>query len=99
MRILVIGIVVAAVGIIGCLAFGAGNRRQFFFSWLVSFLFFLSLVIGELYFVLIQYAVLLLPDDRQEPLDQAMAFYDWAVQPGRWHLPLHWRGGAASIGS
>src|SRR4029453_18546904 len=39
-----------------CAVVGAGNPKQFFFSWLVSFLFFLSLTIGALYFVLIQYA-------------------------------------------
>ena len=55
-RIPVVGAAVAAVGIVGCLALGAGNPRQFFFSWLVSFLFFLSLAIGALYYVLIQYA-------------------------------------------
>jgi len=40
----------------GCAILGAGNPRQFFFSWLVSFLFFLSLALGGLFFVLIQYA-------------------------------------------
>ena len=35
---------------------GAANPKQFFFSWLVSFLFFLSLALGALFFVLIQYA-------------------------------------------
>jgi hypothetical protein len=39
-----------------CAILGAGNPRQFFFSWLVSFLFFLSLALGALFFVLIQYA-------------------------------------------
>ena len=33
-----------------------GESKQFFFSWLVSFLFFLSLALGALFFVLIQYA-------------------------------------------
>jgi hypothetical protein len=35
---------------------GMGNPKQFFFSWLLSFLFFLSLALGSLFFVLIQYA-------------------------------------------
>src|SRR6185312_7999411 len=47
----------ALVGAAGCAILGAGNPRQFFFSWLVSFLFFLSLALGGLFFVLIQYAV------------------------------------------
>ncbi len=55
-RIPVIGVVVAAVGVVACVALGAGNPRQFFFSWLVSFLFFLSLSLGALFYVLIQYA-------------------------------------------
>jgi hypothetical protein len=40
----------------GCAILGRGNPKQFFFSWLVSFLFFLSLALGALFFVLIQYA-------------------------------------------
>lgn len=55
-RIPAIGAIVAAVGIVACVALGVGNPRQFFFSWLVSFLFFLSLALGALYYVLIQYA-------------------------------------------
>jgi hypothetical protein len=46
----------AVLGAAACAAFGAGNPKQFFFSWLVSFLFFLSLALGGLFFVLIQYA-------------------------------------------
>ena len=55
-RIPVIGAVCALLGIVACAILGAGNPRQFFFSWLVSFLFFLSLALGALFFVLIQYA-------------------------------------------
>src|SRR5512135_1751354 len=51
-----IGVVSALLGVIGCAILGPGNPRQFFFSWLVSFLFFLSLALGALFFVLIQYA-------------------------------------------
>jgi hypothetical protein len=46
----------ALVGGAACAILGAANPRQFFFSWLVSFLFFLSLALGALFFVLIQYA-------------------------------------------
>ena len=35
---------------------GPGNPKQFFFSWLTSYLYFLSLALGALFFVLIQYA-------------------------------------------
>jgi hypothetical protein len=46
----------ALLGAVACAILGAGNPKQFFFSWLVSFLFFLSLALGALFFVLIQYA-------------------------------------------
>jgi hypothetical protein len=46
----------AVVGAVACAILGAANPKQFFFSWLVSFLFFLSLALGGLFFVLIQYA-------------------------------------------
>jgi hypothetical protein len=55
-RIPAIGAGGAIVGAIACAILGAANPRQFFFSWLVSFLFFLSLALGALFFVLIQYA-------------------------------------------
>src|SRR5580765_6340188 len=55
-RIPVIGAAVALLGVVACAILGAGNPKQFFFSWLVSFLFFLSLALGALFFVLIQYA-------------------------------------------
>jgi hypothetical protein len=55
-RIPVIGAAVALLGIAGCAILGIANPKQFFFSWLVSFLFFLSLALGALFFVLIQYA-------------------------------------------
>jgi hypothetical protein len=55
-RIPVIGAACALVGIAACAILGPANPRQFFFSWLVSFLFFLSLALGALFFVLIQYA-------------------------------------------
>src|SRR5688500_16685305 len=55
-RIPVIGAACALLGIVACAILGLGNPKQFFFSWLVSFLFFLSLALAALFFVLIQYA-------------------------------------------
>src|SRR4051812_34118953 len=55
-RIPLIGAGCAVLGALICALLGAGNPKQFFFSWLVSFLFFLSLGLGGLFFVLIQYA-------------------------------------------
>ena len=55
-RLPVIGGGVAVLGAVLCALLGAGNPKQFFFSWLVSFLFFVSLALGALFFVLIQYA-------------------------------------------
>src|SRR5580765_8179609 len=56
-RVPVIGAAGALLGAVACAILGAANPKQFFFSWLVSFLFFLSLTLGGLFFVLIQYAV------------------------------------------
>jgi hypothetical protein len=55
-RIPVAGAVSALLGAVACAILGMANPKQFFFSWLVSFLFFLSLALGGLFFVLIQYA-------------------------------------------
>jgi hypothetical protein len=55
-RIPMIGAAAFVLGAVVCAMLGMGNHKQFFFSWLVSFLFFLSLAIGGLFFVLIQYA-------------------------------------------
>jgi hypothetical protein len=55
-RVPVIAAACALIGAAACAIFGAANPKQFFFSWLVSFLFFLSLALGALFFVLIQYA-------------------------------------------
>jgi hypothetical protein len=55
-RIPVVGVVFALLGAVACAILGPGNPKQFFFSWLVSFLFFVSLALGGLFFVLIQYA-------------------------------------------
>jgi len=51
-----IAAVVALIGAVACAMLGASNPKQFFFSYLVSFLFCLSLALGALFFVLIQYA-------------------------------------------
>ena len=56
-RLPIIGAVCAVLGVAVCAILGPADPRQFFFSWLVSFLFFLSLSLGGLFFVLIQYAV------------------------------------------
>src|SRR5918993_485626 len=55
-RLPVMGAACALLGAVACAVLGAANPKQFFFSWLVSFLFFLSLAVGALFFVLIQYA-------------------------------------------
>jgi hypothetical protein len=55
-RLPVTGAVLALLGGGLCAILGMGNPRQFFFSWLVSYLFFLTLALGALFFVLIQYA-------------------------------------------
>src|SRR4249919_2662134 len=55
-RMPIIGAVLALLGAVACAILGPANPRQFFFSWLVSFLFFLTLALGALFFVLIQYA-------------------------------------------
>jgi len=55
-RLPAIGAGVALVGVALCALLGSGNPKQFLFSWLVSFLFFLSLALGALFFVLMQYA-------------------------------------------
>src|SRR5918993_1902996 len=55
-RLPLIGAVLAVLGAGMCAILGIGNPKQFYFSWLVSFLFFSSLALGALFFVLIQYA-------------------------------------------
>jgi len=50
------GAACAVLGAGACALLGPAEPKQFFFSWLVSFLFCLSLALGALFFVLIQYA-------------------------------------------
>lgn len=56
-----IAFVVSAVGIVACAALsmmgGGETARQFYFSWLVAFMFFLSIALGGLFFVLVQHVV------------------------------------------
>ncbi len=52
-----IGAAVGAVGIVASAALGTSDPERFFFSWLVSFLFFWSLALGAFYFVLIHWAM------------------------------------------
>lgn len=46
---------VAALG--GAVALGMGELKQFYFSYLVAFLFFLSLALGGLFFTMVQFVV------------------------------------------
>jgi hypothetical protein len=55
-RLPVVGAGCALLGAVACAILGAANPKQFFFSWLVAVLFFVSLAVGALFFVLIQYA-------------------------------------------
>src|SRR6266536_2780552 len=55
-RLPIIAAGVALLGAVACAILGPGNPKQFFFSWLVAFLFFMTLALGGLFFVLIQYA-------------------------------------------
>src|SRR6266542_6467561 len=55
-RMPIMAAAVALLGAVACAILGPGNPKQFFFSWLVSFLFFMTLSLGALFFVLIQYA-------------------------------------------
>ncbi len=45
----------AVVGFGISLALARGNEKQFYFSWLVAFMYFLSIALGGLYFVLLQF--------------------------------------------
>lgn len=51
-----IGGSIGTLGLVVSLVLRAGDSKQFAFSWLVAFLFFLSLALGALFFVLIHFA-------------------------------------------
>ena len=51
-----IGAACAVLGVAGCAILGPANPKQFFFSWLMAYLFFLSLALGALFFTLFMYA-------------------------------------------
>jgi hypothetical protein len=51
-----VAIGVGVVGLVASFALRGGDPKQFAFSWLFAFLFFLSLALGALYFVLIHFA-------------------------------------------
>src|SRR4051794_11449233 len=55
-RLHVIGGVVALLGALTSLSMAARSPQQFYFSWLVGFVFVHSLAVGCLYFVLIHHA-------------------------------------------
>jgi hypothetical protein len=55
-RIPLIGVSVGLLAAIGAYASAGGNARAFAGSWLLAVLFYLSLALGALYFVLIHYA-------------------------------------------
>lgn len=42
---------------LGCIAFGIANPRQFAFSWLFSFVFFLTICIGSLFWILVHHGI------------------------------------------
>jgi hypothetical protein len=48
-----VGLVVGAVGLVGSLAFSSGQTAQLYFSWLVAYLYFLSIALGALFFILV----------------------------------------------
>lgn len=51
----IVAFVVGVAGIAGTFALGMGNTKQLYHSWLVALLYFLSLALGSLFFVLIQF--------------------------------------------
>ncbi|HUD72888.1 MAG TPA: hypothetical protein VMQ62_13090, partial [Dongiaceae bacterium] len=56
-RLPMLGAAATIVGIGLLTVFGAAHPAKVYAAWLVAFLFFLSLALGALYFVLIHYAV------------------------------------------
>jgi hypothetical protein len=56
-RLPLAGAVAGLAGVAASFALAAGRRPQLAFSWLVAFVFFLSLALGAIYFILMHYAV------------------------------------------
>lgn len=56
-RLPALGGAAGAVGLVLSLALATRSPEQFYFSWLVAFLYFLSLALGALFFVLIHFAM------------------------------------------
>src|SRR5262245_60323730 len=54
-RLPLVGGAVGLLGLVASVALAAGDPGQFYFSWLVSFLFFLTFALGGLFFVLAHY--------------------------------------------
>ncbi len=52
----IIGAVMFVIGLIGSYVVGMQEKEQFFFSYHVSFMYFLSLALGGLFFVIVQFA-------------------------------------------
>ena len=48
-----IGGILGAIGVLGSWALSSADPAQFYFSWLVAYLYFLSIALGSLFFVLI----------------------------------------------
>jgi hypothetical protein len=55
-RLPLAGTVIGALGIAASALLGRNDPAQFYFSWLVAFLFFLSIALGGLFFVLVHHA-------------------------------------------
>ncbi len=51
-----VGLALGVVGLGAAWALSGSDHRQFYFSWLVSFMFFLSIALGGLFFVLAHFA-------------------------------------------
>lgn len=52
-RVTWIGAALGVGGLVASLALGAAQMRHFYFSWLVAFLYFLSIALGSLFFTLV----------------------------------------------
>jgi hypothetical protein len=48
-----LGFVLGLVGLVGSFALSSGHTAQLYFSWLVAYLYFLSIALGALFFVLV----------------------------------------------